>query len=88
MFEDFTCQIVSINCLATVVVHDVILASAVDHSSTAATRRACYYALDALEGDPRFMNRTCDCRMNGQKKAKAPLISADEDEEMFVEGLC
>ncbi|KAH9843805.1 uncharacterized protein C8Q71DRAFT_698068 [Rhodofomes roseus] len=54
-----------------VVVHDVILASAEDHSVASASRWAAAYALDALDGDPDFMMRTCDCRAGVQsKKAK------------------
>ncbi|KAI0786396.1 hypothetical protein C8Q75DRAFT_271436 [Abortiporus biennis] len=45
-----------------VVVHDIILASATDESTVIALRRAASYALDALEGDPDFMMRECDCR--------------------------
>lgn len=43
-------------------VHDVILASGEDLVPTTAAKRASFSALDALEGDPEFMTRTCDCR--------------------------
>ncbi|KAH9947264.1 hypothetical protein B0H21DRAFT_345297 [Amylocystis lapponica] len=52
-------------------VHDVILASASDINTAVAMRRASMCALDALEGDPDFLTRTCDCRaMNRGKKSK------------------
>ncbi|KZT74443.1 ribonuclease III [Daedalea quercina L-15889] len=53
-----------------VVVHDVILASAEDHSIASASRLAAAYALDALDGDPEFMARTCDCRATQQSSKK------------------
>jgi len=48
--------------LCAVIVHDVVLASWTDPVAATAVRRAASSALDALEGDPGFMNRTCDCR--------------------------
>lgn len=45
-----------------VICHDIILSSAIDTTLPLATRRGCYMALDALEGDPEFLTRTCDCR--------------------------
>ncbi|KAF8913820.1 hypothetical protein CPB84DRAFT_1832684 [Gymnopilus junonius] len=45
-----------------VLVHDIILASADDVTPTSAARQASLLALDAIEGDPNFMTRTCDCR--------------------------
>lgn len=71
--------------------HDIVLSAATDVSAPIAARRACYYALDALEGDPTFMNRTCDCRGSKQTKKKAKLanvslLNIDEDDEMAVEG--
>jgi hypothetical protein len=45
-----------------VICHDVILASAIDLTAQLASRRASFLALDALEGDPEFLSRTCDCR--------------------------
>jgi endoribonuclease Dicer len=58
-----------------------------DTSAPLAARRGCFFALDALEGDPGFMSRTCDCRGTGKKKAKTNLLNIDEDEEMIVEGV-
>ena len=54
--------------VCTVVVHDVILASAEDYNTASASRLAATYALDALDGDPDFMTRTCDCRASQQSK--------------------
>ncbi|KAH9938657.1 ribonuclease III domain-containing protein [Fomitopsis serialis] len=51
-----------------VMVHDVVLASAEDHSIASASRLAAAYAIDALDGDPDFMTRTCDCRAAQQSK--------------------
>jgi endoribonuclease Dicer len=51
-----------------VVVHDVILASGDDVNPTTAARRASYFSLDALEGDPDFMTRICDCRSHQTHK--------------------
>ncbi|CCM05650.1 uncharacterized protein FIBRA_07880 [Fibroporia radiculosa] len=51
-----------------VVVHDVVLASALEATSAAATRTVATLALDALDGDPHFMIRTCDCRVSQQSK--------------------
>lgn len=45
-----------------VICHDVILASAVDSTLPLASRRSCYMALDALGGDPDFLDNTCNCR--------------------------
>ncbi|KAI0939123.1 hypothetical protein AcV5_000626 [Taiwanofungus camphoratus] len=54
-----------------VVVHDIILASAMDATASSAMRRASLSALDALDGDPDFMTRTCDCRtLQHSKKHK------------------
>lgn len=65
------CLVSSDLTMCTVVVHDVILASAEDHNIASASRLAAAYALDALDGDPDFMTRTCDCRASQQsKKAK------------------
>lgn len=52
----------------TVLVHDVILASGEDLNPAMAARRASFAALDALEGDPEFMTRTCDCRTHQSHK--------------------
>jgi len=69
-----------------VVVHDVILASAVDTAATLAARRASLSALDALEGDSVFMASTCDCRTNAQtrkahKKTLDHIMAGFGDEE-------
>lgn len=53
------------------VVHDVILAAGVDPSPTFAARRASFEALDALEGDPNFMSRLCDCRAKAEQRKLA-----------------
>lgn len=49
-------------CIYSVICHDTILASSVDTTLPLATRRSCYMALDALGGDPEFLDRVCDCR--------------------------
>jgi len=49
--------------VAHIIVHDVVLASAEDPDPNIAARRASLFALDALEGDPGFFARTCDCRI-------------------------
>ena len=74
-------------------VHDVILARATDKSSTnAAARMASSLALDAIQGDPGFLLRTCDClaknRANktAKKHEKTTTRNLDELEEQFVEG--
>ncbi|KAF9820990.1 hypothetical protein IEO21_00967 [Rhodonia placenta] len=55
----------------TVIVHGVTLAIAEDALSSAAARAVALSALDALDRDPDFMTRTCDCRTVQQsKKAK------------------
>jgi endoribonuclease Dicer len=67
-----------------------------DGSPTFASRRASFEALDALEGDPQFMTRLCDCRVRAeQRKASKrasrallgkvenkPPVDSDEDEEL------
>lgn len=58
-----------------VIVHDVVLARAEGASAALASRWACSFALDALEGDPTFLARTCDCRQgasaNSGQEAKS-----------------
>lgn len=49
-------------------VHDIVLASGEDPNPAVAARRASFSALDALEGDPEFMTRTCDCRTHQSHK--------------------
>ena len=44
------------------VLHDVVVASAVDVVTNASMRKAANAALDALAGDPGFVARTCDCK--------------------------
>ncbi|OCH93588.1 ribonuclease III [Obba rivulosa] len=75
---------------ADVVVHDVVLASASDPSTAAAVRRAALWALDALEGDPDFIARTCDCGSKPSKKKQKAMDMAtaagygDDDDEMLA----
>ncbi|KAK0212596.1 hypothetical protein DFS33DRAFT_1248292 [Desarmillaria ectypa] len=45
-----------------VLVHDIVLASATEANPISAARLASLWALDALEGDSSFLARTCDCR--------------------------
>ncbi|GBE79140.1 hypothetical protein SCP_0203370 [Sparassis crispa] len=45
-----------------VMVHEIILATATSSATASAMRWASSCAIDALEGDPEFMMRTCDCR--------------------------
>ncbi|KIM21363.1 hypothetical protein M408DRAFT_104950 [Serendipita vermifera MAFF 305830] len=80
-----------------VVVHDVILAGGVDPAPTFAARRASFEALDALEGDPQFMDRLCDCRAKaeqrkaakraaraqlGKAEAKQALVASEDEEDI------
>lgn len=73
--------------------HDVVLASATDTSPSAAARKASFLALDAIEGDPGFLTRTCDCRVQSQarraaKKArKAPSPGNDAEEQLVEDAL-
>ncbi|KAL0949733.1 hypothetical protein HGRIS_009773 [Hohenbuehelia grisea] len=69
-----------------VLVHDIVLASAQEDSTALAARRASLFALDALEGDPEFLTRTCDCRSQttkrkGQKKDINSILSGFGEEE-------
>ncbi|KAL0570758.1 Dicer-like protein 1 [Marasmius crinis-equi] len=64
LFQSKRCQRFEIlregdNCL--VLVHGVVLASAQESNAAAAARRASVCALDAIEGDPGFLTRTCNC---------------------------
>ncbi len=66
------------------VIHDVILASAAGPSAVYAAKRAAVYALDAIEGDPDFITRTCDCRAKTQakkanKKALKQMLASLQD---------
>jgi endoribonuclease Dicer len=74
-----------------VVIHDVTLASAVGPTAAYAAKRAAVCALDAIEGDPEFITRTCDCRAKAQakkahKKALKQMLASlqdhDEDQEL------
>ena len=57
-----------------VVCHQVILATTSDETLPLASRRACYLALDALEGDPSFLERVCDCRAKLAKLREAQRV--------------
>ncbi|KAL5508450.1 DCL1_2 [Sanghuangporus vaninii] len=54
-----------------IVIHGIILATATDISVNSCARRASEMALDAIEGDPLFMNRHCDCRALSQARKAA-----------------
>ncbi|KAF9226467.1 hypothetical protein BS17DRAFT_775670 [Gyrodon lividus] len=57
------------------VIHQITLASAVGGTVQAAGRAASMLALDALQGDPGFLSRTCDCRGRLQShKARQVLV--------------
>jgi len=82
--------------LCSVIIHEVTLASAVGPTTANAAKRAAVYALDAIEGDPGFMTRTCDCRTKTQaKKAHkkalkhmfASLQEQDDDQEAVERAL-
>lgn len=82
-----------LNVSLAVLIHDVVLSSATDVSTTSAARRASFLALDAIEGDPEFMTRTCDCRVLSQarkaakKEQMASFRNFEEAEEQIVEGV-
>lgn len=69
------------------IVHEVVLASAAGPTAAYSAKHAAVYALDAIEGDPEFITRTCDCRAKtqakkAQKKAlKQMLVSLQEQTE-------
>lgn len=68
-----------------VVIHDVILTSAAGPSAVYAAKQAAVYALDAIEGDPDFITRTCDCRAKTQakkanKKALKQMLASLQDQ--------
>ena len=50
-------------------------------------------ALNAIEGDPQFLARTCNCRTSGHhkkggaKKALQAFLEGDDAEELFVESV-
>ncbi|EJD53820.1 ribonuclease III [Auricularia subglabra TFB-10046 SS5] len=56
---------------AVVVIHDTVLASATGSNKGAAARKASFEALLALERDPGFLVRTCDCRATLASKKQA-----------------
>ncbi|KAH7887826.1 hypothetical protein F5I97DRAFT_1952052 [Phlebopus sp. FC_14] len=58
-----------------VVIHEINLASATAATAHAAGRVASMSALDALEGDPDFMSRACDCRGGSHKRRKISVES-------------
>lgn len=67
------------------VIHDVILASAAGPSAVYASKQAAVYALDAIEGDPEFIARTCDCRTKtlakkANKKALKQMLASLQDQ--------
>ncbi|KIO12868.1 hypothetical protein M404DRAFT_124868 [Pisolithus tinctorius Marx 270] len=57
-----------------VVVHEIILASAIASTVHAAGRAASLAALDALEGDTNFMNGTCTCRSSSRGKGARKML--------------
>ena len=65
-----------------VIVHDTILASAVDLVPATARRMAALFALDALEGDLQFMSKTCNCRANKINNSKSQKKALGYDDEM------
>ncbi|KAI0347065.1 ribonuclease III [Trametopsis cervina] len=70
-----------LNITCAVVVHGIRLADGTDRSSNIATRKAASAALDALAGDPGFMSRNCDCRVNpsGAKVQKQSDLGYDDE---------
>lgn len=69
-----------------VVVHDVVLSRGIDTTISKAARLASLQALDALEGDPGFVRRTCDCRIvaqvrKAQRKASKRFENFGEEDE-------
>jgi endoribonuclease Dicer len=67
----------------------------VGQTTANAAKNAAVYALDAIEGDPGFITRTCDCRAKTQaKKAHkalkhmlATLQEQDDDQEAVEKAL-
>jgi endoribonuclease Dicer len=79
-----------------VVIHDIILASAMGTTAAYASKQAAIYALDAIEGDPDFITRTCDCRAKTQakkahkkalKQMLASLQEQSEDQEAVEDAI-
>lgn len=63
-----------------VVVHDILLSSATDITFPLAARAASAAALDALAGDPNFLN-VCDCRekqLEAKQKEKAKALASGD----------
>lgn len=56
------------------VVHETVLAGAVDLTTLTAMRKAAMAALDVLASDPGLIARICDCRSGNraQKKKQQP----------------
>lgn len=78
------------------VIHEVILASAVGPTAAYAAKRAAVYALDAIEGDSECITRMCDCRAKTQakkahKKALKQMLTSlqeqSEDQEAVEKAL-
>ncbi len=73
--------------------HDFVLSSATVTSASTAARRASVMALDAIEGDPGFLPRTCNCRANNtvkrraKKSTKAAFLDVDDVDEKTVESV-
>jgi len=75
-----------------ILVHDVVLSTATDTSASTAARRASFMALDAIEGDPGFLPRTCNCRANNitkrrAKKSMKDFLDGDDADEKIVESV-
>ena len=66
--------------------HDIVLASATDSSYIFAARTASLNALDALEGDPNFMTRLCNCRALSRLK-KAEIRSLKKAHQCNIQDL-
>ncbi|KIJ56735.1 hypothetical protein M422DRAFT_57385 [Sphaerobolus stellatus SS14] len=66
-----------------VIIHDIILARGEDQTTQFAARKASFFALDALDGDPDFMARYCSCR--AQNDAKKAAMKSIKNVEMFLE---
>lgn len=67
------------------IVHEIILASATAPTVNAANRAASFAALDALEGDPDFMNRTCACRSGTQGRGARKVLIEEMLAQMEAE---
>ncbi|KAK7049611.1 Dicer-like protein 1 [Paramarasmius palmivorus] len=67
-----------------VLVHDIILAGAQDLNAAAAARSASLSALCALEGDPGFLRRTCDCSTRTTKASARKVLTGFEGSEFEI----